>query len=107
DERRLHWMRLFRRPDAFDGSDGAIGRFGYGESARRLRLAIDQHHARTALGETAAEFDAGQAQVVAQDIEQRFVRVAYVDGRCLAVDAQSDAGHKSLRSRASGKIIAS
>ena len=42
--------------------------------ARSHRAAVDQHEARAALAAAAAEARAGEAEVVAQDVEERRVR---------------------------------
>ncbi len=61
---------------ADDGRDGLTAGFH--------RLAVDQHHAGAALLETAAEFRADEAEMVAQDVEQRRVGIGG-EARRLAV----------------------
>src|SRR5262249_20999763 len=54
------------------------------QHARPPRLAVDVHGARAALGDAAAELGAGEAELIAQDPEQRGVGVG-VDRHRLAV----------------------
>jgi hypothetical protein len=67
----LQRMRLCGTAEAFDGDDLFSGdtpnRFG----AAFLRCAVDQHYATAALLEPAAKPRTHQAQLVAQNIEQR------------------------------------
>ena len=59
-------------------------------------MAVDQHRAGAALGEAAAEFRVSQAEIVAQGIEQRHIRIC-IYGMRLAIDIQFDAfGHVVL-----------
>ena len=73
DERLLDRMRLVGRAESFDRRDGSAGGGGERRRARANRVAVDVHHARAALSEPAAELGAGEAEVVAQDVEQRRV----------------------------------
>ena len=68
-------MRPVRRTQALDRDDFPAGNGRERLAAGFLRSAVDQHHAAAALLEAAAEFGARQAEMIAQDIEQRRFRV--------------------------------
>ena len=74
-------MRLLRRAEAFGGDDARPAASFSAHRARAHRRAVDQHGARAALAEAAAELGAVQAEVVAQRVEQRHVGIPGVDGR--------------------------
>ena len=80
------WAEPFERGDlALD----AGGR----RDARAHRGAVDDHRARAALAEAAAEVRPLQAEVVAKDIEQRR-RGFDVHGVCASVHPQGDIAHR-------------
>ena len=56
-------------------------------------VAIDQHGAGAALAQPAAELGAGETEVVAQHVEQRFVGIADIDRSLSAIDVQDIARH--------------
>ena len=87
DERCLHRVRLIGRAEPFDRRDGAARGHRHRQRARPRRCAIDEHRAGAALCETAAELDAGQAELIAQNIEQWLVCVAHGDGLRRTIDA--------------------
>ena len=71
----LHRVQLAVLRQPFERGDlGALHR-GHRPDARPHRLALDEHRAGAALAEAAAEARALQAEVVAQDVEQRRRRV--------------------------------
>ena len=75
--------------DAFDGFDrGAVALHGEHQTAAH-DVAVDQHRAGAAHALLAADMAAGEAEIVAQEIDQRFAGFDAL-GDDLAVDAQAD-----------------
>src|SRR5260370_14986997 len=72
DEGLLDGMGLLRGPQAFEGHHLALD-LRDGRHTGSERLAVDQDRAGSALREPAAELGTVQAEVVAQDVEQRGV----------------------------------
>src|SRR5262245_8829173 len=98
-------MQLAVRPfDAFDGDDLAPAH-AVGQRRAGIRRHIVEHHrAVPAFGMIAAELGAGEAELVAQRMDQRFVR-EHVDGPIAAVDVERDEPRyraRSLRKRLAG-----
>ncbi|MNE68148.1 hypothetical protein D3C80_1637960 [compost metagenome] len=89
DERLLHRVRRGLAAQPFEGGDIAAGGAGQGDDAGAGGHSVDDHRTRPTLAQAAAVLGAVQAQVVAQDQQQRGVRHgADFDG--LAVDLQGD-----------------
>src|SRR5262245_18965463 len=95
DEGALERMRSVHGAQALDGQDAAP-RGQHWRDARTDRLAVHQHGAGAALGETAAELRAVELQVVSEYVEERRVRLDR-DRPGLAVHPQCEAGHDALR----------
>jgi len=88
DESGLERARFFRSPQTFEsGHRPARDLFDW-RHARAHGLAIDQHGAGAALAEPATEFCAVQRQRIAQDVEERLVRIPGIDGYRAPVDAE-------------------
>src|SRR2546422_2338302 len=92
--RRLQRMRLFRRAEAFEGSNGLAARGGDRQHARAHRLAVKVHGTSSALREAAAEVGIVETEIVAQGVQQGRLRLGG-DGNALAVDGESEARHSS------------
>src|SRR5438270_3200488 len=86
-ERLLKWVQPVVGREAFDGHDIASAAVDAEHQARQHRLAIEEHRARAALSEFAAVLGACEIQILAQDLEQRLVRIERDLGR-LAVDGE-------------------
>ena len=70
-ERRLHRMQLVALGEAFDGGDvGAVGLTDQ-HGAGLDRPAVDMHDAGAALAGVAADMGAGQAQMLAQQMDKQ------------------------------------
>ena len=89
----LQRVRPLRRAQTLDGEDGLAGDGRDGLAAGFLGMAVDQHHAAAALLRTAAEFRPDEAEMVAENIEQRRVRVRG-DADGVAVDDQGYSLHR-------------
>ena len=74
---------------AFDGGDVLAGGIADRQAAGAYGLAVDMHGAGAAHRNAAAEFGAGQSQFVADDPEQRRLRLD-VELMRLAVDGDGD-----------------
>ena len=74
-ERFLHGVQLAGRRQPFDGDDALAGHRAHLGDARFGRLPLHQHRAGGALALAAAVLGAGQVEIVAQDAEQRTVRI--------------------------------
>ena len=72
-------MRLLGRAEAGERDDLAVADGRHRRDAGADRLAVEMHRAGAALREPAAEMRIVEADVVAQRIEQRHVRIG-VDG---------------------------
>jgi hypothetical protein len=83
----LQRVRLLRRPQPLDGEDRLARHCRQRLAAGFFGVAVDQHHTAAALFLAAAEFRSHQAEVIAQNIEQRRVRVGR-DAYGAAVDDQ-------------------
>src|SRR6267378_4322996 len=97
DEGALQRVELVDRAQSLERGDGSLRSGRHRHRAGARGLAVDQHGARAALGEPAAELRAVQLQVVAQDVKER--RVGR-DRRHLsrrAVHPQCEVGHDFLR----------
>ena len=90
DPGRLDGMQRSGRAKAFDGGDLAV-HIGSGKLAGTHRHAIDMHRAGAAPGNAAAIFGACQAEFIAQDPEQRHVRLD-IDLERLPIDRQLHGG---------------
>ena len=93
DERRLHRVRPLGTAEAFGGDDAAAGSVAELHRARAHRRIVEQHRARSALAEAAAELRGVQAEVVAERVEKRHLRVPGVDRTLDAVDMELDGRH--------------
>src|SRR5882757_6948696 len=98
DEGLLQRMRLFHAAQAFDGDDLGLADLRQRYHAGARRLSIDQDRAGPALPQAAAEFGAIEAEIVAQDVEQRRVRLGR-NAAHRAVHLQTD-GHGAVSDRA-------
>src|SRR5712671_7672004 len=96
----LQRMRPLRGAEPLDRQHSLADDGRDGPTAGFHRLALDQHHAGAALLETAAEFCAGEAEMVAQDVEQRRVRIGG-DARRLAVHREGYRLHPCPQARCS------
>ena len=95
-EALLHRVEHAVALEALDGRDLVVrGRRGE-DRARLRRLAVHQHDARAAVRRVAAPVGAGEAEVVAQEVDEQQPRLD-VAGVLLAVD-----GHRDLH----GGIVA-
>src|SRR5262249_8893353 len=81
----LQRVRPVRRAEALYRRDGFASHRRQRLAAGLFRAAVDQHHAAAALLLAAAEFGANEAEVIAQDVEQRRVSVGS-DADGVAVD---------------------
>src|SRR5712692_1884391 len=88
-ERGLQRVQLGAARHAFDGLNRAALAFEREQQAGELRLAVDQHRAGAAFAELAAVLGAGEAEVLAQQLEQRLVRRER-DFVAFAVDRQAE-----------------
>ena len=75
EERRLQRMELGPRREALDRRHVPPVRLGGEHQARVDAPVADEHRARAALPDETALLRAGQAGLVAQDLEQRVVRL--------------------------------
>src|SRR5215470_4585459 len=75
DERRLKRIGTGRRAETLDGDHVLTGERAGRRRAGAEGATIHQHGAGAALAEPAAQARAGQPEVVAQDVQQRHVRV--------------------------------
>ena len=73
EERLLERMQLVRAGQAFDRRDRRAVRLDCEHQARIHADAVDQHGARAALPDQAALLGPGQAEVIAEDLEQGVV----------------------------------
>src|SRR5687767_7341952 len=94
EESLLQGMRLGWRAQPFDGRDLAIGQRADFAGAGVGGLAVDQHHAAAALLQATAVARAHQAEVVAQNVEQRR-RLRRLDALRLTIDRERN-GHPVL-----------
>src|SRR5207245_4496070 len=69
------------------------------ERAGAHRLAVDVHRAGAALREAAAEARAVQAEIVPQGVEQRHLRIVYLDRARLAVEDEGNRFRHDIGSR--------
>src|ERR1041385_5822966 len=91
-EGRLHRMQLLAFGDAFDGGDiGAVG-LPDQHGAGFHRAAVDMHHTGAALAGVAADMGAGQAEMVAQQMDEERP-VLDVGRNRFAVHGQFDCRH--------------
>ncbi len=75
DERLLDWMqRAIRAGDAFDGGDVRAIHALHQDEARAHGFAILDDHATATVPSRAAVLDAGEAQLVAQNVHEFCVR---------------------------------
>ena len=96
DERLLDGMQRRRRRQALDGDDVAARRFQRQHQAGVDGSAVDQHRAGAAVAVAATFLGAGEADAVAQQLEQRVARV----GEHRALLAVDGAGEERLHARA-------
>ena len=82
-------MRLLRRAEAGEGHDLGVADRRHRRHAGADRLAVEMHRAGAALRQAAAEMRIVEADVVAQRIEQRHVRIG-IDGVGLAVHVERE-----------------
>ena len=68
------------------------------EHARAYRLAVEMHRARAALRDAAADFRAGESDVVAENPEERRLRFSF-DGATATVHEQRVGRHGSARKK--------
>ena len=74
-EALLHGVEHAVLLEAFHGADGmAVGHRGQ-HGARLDRLAVDPHHADAAVGGVATPVAAGQADVVADEVDEQQARL--------------------------------
>src|SRR3989449_1641909 len=99
--RERHLQRIGTRAprESFDRDDRPILALEGEDQARELRPAVEQHRAGAALPQFAAVLGPGQAEVLAQDLEERLVR-REGDLLGLAVDVQAQV-HLGARGRSS------
>src|SRR5436309_11362231 len=64
-------MRILRAPQPFERGDWLVCCCPHGRVARRNGVSVDQHVAGTALRRATAEARRFQAEVVAQDVDER------------------------------------
>ena len=88
DESPLHRMQPIQRAQPLQGDDGRADDFTYGDAAGGQRLPVDQDLAGAALFESAGQLGGLQAQVIAQDVDQRRGRVN-AQRMVLPIDAQA------------------
>src|ERR1044071_1277829 len=81
-------MQLAVRFQAFDRRDLLAVDATDGRDARAHWLALDEHRARAAFRFAAAVLCSGQVQLIAQDVEQRRLRID-VNAQLLSVHVQS------------------
>ncbi len=98
DPRLLHRMQPAVLRQAFERRDLGALHLRHRPDARPHRLALDQHGARAALAEAAAEARTRQVEIVAQDVEQRRGGL-HVHRVRLAVDPQGDGSHEGNNTR--------
>ena len=101
----LQGMRAVGRTQPFDRQDVPAGNRRQCLAAGFDRLAVDQHHAAAALFEAAAEFRAEEAEMIAQNIEERRVGVGS-DADLASIHIQTDCLHRCLASRRRSRTIA-
>ena len=89
EERLLERMQLTVGGEALDRRDAPTVGLDREDEARIDAHVIEQHGARAALADEAALLRAGQPEVVAQDLEERVVRLD-LDAARAAVDGQLD-----------------
>ena len=87
DERLLDRVRLFDRAEALERRDLRVRRLRHRRHAGADRAAADDHGARAALPEAAAELRTVQGEVVAQHVQERRRRID-VDRVGTAVDVE-------------------
>src|SRR5579871_653740 len=87
NERGLQRMRFGFAADAFERGDLTALHAANGGAARTHRRTADDHRAGATLRESAAEFRAGQFQIITKDIEEGRISLD-CDVARLAVDAQ-------------------
>src|ERR1700730_19384 len=92
DPRLLHRVQP-ALPQPFDGHHVLAGDVARRHRARAHRHAVDMHRAGAALRHAAAEFRSDDVEVLAQDPEQRLLRLD-IDLASLAVDGERD--HRSM-----------
>ena len=95
-ERGRQRAGFFRRSEAFDRAHLALGQGRDRQQAGEGGLVVDEHGAGAALPQPAAELGAVEAEIVAQGVEQRRIRVG-VDSMGGAVDGQGDHSPSPLR----------
>src|SRR6478609_5434105 len=93
DERLLNPVRPPGGPEPFERRHRLATDGGQWGDARAHGLTVDDHGARPALAETAAEARASEAEVVAQDVEQRRVRFGF-HRPVMAVDSECERLHR-------------
>ena len=71
DERALDRVRSIRGAEALEGGDLRSADGGDRHHTRPGRAAVDEHGARSALAEAAAELRAAEREIVAEDVEER------------------------------------
>src|SRR3954470_548538 len=74
DQRALYRVQVTVAAEAFDGGDLLALGERHRHVARSHRPPVDEHEAGAALAAAAAETAADEAELVAQDVEQRGVR---------------------------------
>ena len=103
DERPLDRMRILRRAEPLERRDARLRCSGHRCDARAYRPAIHDHGACTTLGSSAAELRPVQAEVIAQNAEQRRLRLD-VKRSIVPVDSQRNA-HTTNTSQAALRDI--
>src|SRR5262249_30477254 len=97
EERLLQRVRSLRRSQPFNRRNRLAGDTPNRLGARLFRLPLDQHHATTALLEAAAEPCPHQAQVIAQDVQQRGLFIDMnADRACIDGKADLDWHRKTI-----------
>jgi hypothetical protein len=96
EEGLLNGVQLPIWRQAFDGGDVLAASCAYLDLAASRGNAIDEYGARGALSFAAAEFGAGEIQIVAENAEERSFRIG-IDPPQRAVHVEfGDSGHASI-----------
>src|SRR5258708_17561314 len=90
-------LKAVEGPEAFQGSDAAPVGAGDGRDAGADGPSVEQHGARAALAESAAESRAVELEILLQNQQQGSRWVVNGYGGILPVDLQSISGHSGVR----------
>src|SRR5215831_16873285 len=96
DEGGLERIGLLGAAQALDGDHVAVAHAARRRNARADSPPAHEDAARPALGEAATEVSAGEAEVVAQHVEERDVGIIGVDLARAPVHPERDLGHGCL-----------